>query len=416
MESNITIANENASGVDLFFRKQVLANLAAIRGARILVIDPAGQLEVGEGEFEATMQTTLSVNDLRFYRRLALGGSIGAAESYMDGDWDVTDLTTLVRILVRNRDLLDDMEGGKLNIVSLLRKGWHYFNRNTESGSKKNIGAHYDLSNDFFKLFLDESLMYSSAIFSDRYESLEEASERKLKTICEKLQLKPSDSVIEIGTGWGGFAIYAAKNYGCHVTTTTISEKQYQEAEKRVQAAGLEKNITLLKQDYRHLSGNFDKLVSIEMVEAVGHQFLDSYFQKCSDLLKPSGVALIQAITLEDYRYEYSLKEVDFIKRYIFPGSFIPCVRVLTESAAKAELRNIGLRDIGTSYALTLRHWHERFLAQLPKVKALGFDDRFIRMWRFYLSYCEGGFWEGAISDVHLVFAKPQYTRENPSV
>jgi len=283
-------------------------------------------------------------------------------------------------------------------------------------GSKKNIVAHYDLSNEFFKLFLDSSLMYSSAVFESRVESLEVASERKLKQICDQLQLKAGETVVEIGTGWGGFAIYAAKNYGVKVTSTTISEEQYNEAVSRVEAEGLTEKITLLKQDYRKLSGQFDKLVSIEMVEAVGHHYIETYFQQCADLLKPNGLALIQAITLEDYRYEQSLKEVDFIKRYIFPGSFIPCVNILNESAAKAQLRNIKLTDIGSSYALTIKHWRERFMSKLDAVRALGFDDRFIRMWEFYLCYCEGGFIEGAISDVHLVYVKPDFVRENPSV
>jgi cyclopropane-fatty-acyl-phospholipid synthase len=254
--------------------------------------------------------------------------------------------------------------------------------------------------------------MYSSAIYANENESLEIASERKLQRICQKLDLKPSDHLVEIGTGWGGMALYAAKHFGCKVTTTTISREQHALASERIQAAGLNDNVTLLLNDYRDLNGHYDKLVSIEMIEAIGHQYLDTYMAKCASLLKPNGLALIQAITIEDSRYEQALKSVDFIKRYVFPGSFIPCVSVMVNSAANAgALRLINLEDIGPSYALTLREWRHRFMNRLDEVRSLGYDERFVRMWEFYLAYCEGGFMERSIGDVQLLFARNENRR-----
>jgi cyclopropane-fatty-acyl-phospholipid synthase len=282
----------------------------------------------------------------------------------------------------------------------------HALKRNTRLGSRKNISAHYDLGNDLFKLFLDENMMYSSAIFAEADDSLERASQRKLDRICQKLQLQPGDHLLEIGTGWGGMAVHAARHYGCRVTTTTISREQHELARQRIVEAGLADRVTLLHEDYRDLPGSYDKLVSIEMIEAVGHQYLDTYFRKCASLLKPDGLALIQAITIEDHRYRQALTSVDFIKRQVFPGSFIPCVTAMVDSAARAgQLRLLNLEDFGPSYATTLKHWRQRFLSRLDRVRALGYDDRFIRMWEFYLCYCEGGFLERSISDVHLLLA-----------
>jgi cyclopropane-fatty-acyl-phospholipid synthase len=291
-------------------------------------------------------------------------------------------------------------------------RAWHALRRNTRSGSRQNIAAHYDLGNPLFSLFLDRSLMYSSAVFASEDESLEVAAKRKLQRICEKLQLSPADHVVEIGTGWGGFAIHAASRFGCRVTTTTISREQFDLAVQRVHAAGLAERVTVLLKDYRDLEGQYDKLVSIEMIEAIGHQYLDTYFATCASLLKPDGMALIQAITIEDHRYQQALKAVDFIKRYIFPGSFIPSVSAMTGAMARSsDLRLFNLEDIGPSYALTLRHWRQRFLARLPEVRALGYPDRFIRMWEFYLCYCEGGFLERSIGDVQLLLTRPDCRR-----
>ena len=288
-------------------------------------------------------------------------------------------------------------------------KAWHKSRQNSIEGSRKNIADHYDLSNDFFKLFLDPSMMYSSAVFKDADMTLQQASEYKKELICQKLQLKPMDHLVEIGSGWGGFAIYAAQNYGCKVTTITISQAQYDEAVTRIQAAGLAHRVDVQLKDYRLLDGKFDKLVSIEMIEAVGEQYLSTYFKQCRHLLKPNGLGLIQAITIEDARYKKALKTVDYIKRYIFPGSFIPCISVLTQTASEQKLRLKHLEDIGQSYAQTLHFWRKNFLAEREQVLALGFDENFIRMWDFYLCYCEGGFKEGVISDVHMLFEASAY-------
>ncbi len=353
---------------------------------------------------EPLLQVTVQLHRPQALTALLMGGVLGFAESYLQGDWDCAQLTDLVQLMARNRTVLDQLNrswparasGGVL-------RAWHARRRNSRSGSRANIQEHYDLSNDFFGLWLDEHWMYSSAVFTHPAQSLQEASTHKLALICTKLALCATDHVVEIGSGWGGFALYAARTTGCRVTTITISAAQYQLARQRVQAAGLQDRIEVLLCDYRDLTGQYDKLVSIEMVEAVGADYLPEYFARCKALLKPNGRALIQAITLEDTRYAQALQTVDFIKRYVFPGSFIPCNSVLVTAAARAGLKLVGLQDIGDSYALTLQHWRERFEAVLPQVQALGFDERFIRLWRFYLSYCEGGFREGVISDVQLL-------------
>lgn len=354
------------------------------------------------------LRVRIDILDPKAFSLLLSLGTNGAAEGYMNGFWTTDNLTGLIQLMIRNQTQLDAMQSGVAKFMGLFAKIWHGMNRNSKTGSKKNIAAHYDLGNDFFRLFLDKNLMYSSAIFPTGQESLETASDIKLDTICQKLQLTPQDHLLEIGTGWGGMAIYAAKHYGCKVTTTTISQEQFNAAKERVATEGLEDKITLLKQDYRDLEGQFDKLVSIEMVEAVGHQYLAGYFEKISQLLTPQGIAVVQAITIDDLRYPSAVKAVDFIKRYIFPGSFIPCVNVLTQTAAQQGLRLYNLEDIGTSYATTIHHWSTRFEANMDQVKTQGFDQRFIQMWRFYLSYCEGGFRERAISDVQLLFTKFQ--------
>ena len=386
--------------------KRLLATLDGLRGGQLVVRDALGTVVLGEAG--GTLQAELDILDPGFYRAAAASGSVGAGEAYMDGLWRCDDLVALVRLLVINRDRLDAMETGLARLGGVAMRTLHAFNRNTRGGSRRNIAAHYDLGNDFFALFLSPDLMYSSAVFSGAGDSLETASRRKLDRICQQLQLQPGDRVVEIGTGWGGFALHAARHYGAHVTTTTISREQHALASARIAEAGLQDRVTLLLEDYRDLSGQYDKLVSIEMIEAIGHQYLDTYLAKCASLLKPEGLALIQAITIEDHRYEQALGSVDFIKRFIFPGSFIPCVSALAGAAARAsDLRLVNLEDIGPSYALTLRHWRERFMGQLDEVRRQGYDERFIRMWEFYLCYCEGGFIERSIGDVHLLFARP---------
>ena len=393
-----------------WLRGRLLAQMAQLEGCRLTLRDALGETVLGHpaAAGTGTLEAVISVADPDFYRAVAASGSVGAGEAFIDGQWQCDDLVALVRILVRNRDILDGMEGGLARLGGMVLRAWHALRRNTRDGSRRNIAAHYDLGNDLFSLFLDPSLMYSSAIYADASESLEVAATRKLERICQKLDLSPDDHVVEIGTGWGGFAIHAAARHGCRVTTTTISREQYDLARQRVAEAGLDDRVTVLLEDYRDLTGTYDKLVSIEMIEAIGHQYLDTYFQTVARLLKPEGMALIQAITIEDHRYRQALKSVDYIKRFIFPGSFIPCVSAMLASAGShTDLRLYNLEDIGPSYALTLRAWRERFLERLTAVRELGYDARFTRMWTFYLAYCEGGFLERSIGDVQMLFTRP---------
>jgi len=356
------------------------------------------------------------VHDPRFYSEIAFGGSIGAGEAYMQGYWSVDDLTALVRILLQNRAVLDGMEGGAARVTAPLQQALHWAARNTRTGSRRNIAAHYDLGNEFFRLFLDPTLMYSSAVFERAGMTLEEASLAKLDRICRKLDLQPQDHVLEIGTGWGGFALHAARHYGCRVTTTTISRQQHELAQERIAAAGLGDRITLLFEDYRDLAGQYDKLVSIEMIEAVGHRYYDAYFRQCSALLKPAGMMLLQAITIADQHYDAARKSVDFIQRHIFHGSCIPSVTVMNDAVARVtDMRLYHLEDIGPHYATTLRHWRENLLANLDQVRALGYPEEFIRKWEFYFCYCEGGFAERAIGDVQMLLVKP-WARPQPIV
>jgi cyclopropane-fatty-acyl-phospholipid synthase len=395
-----------------FYKNILLKRLSGIVDGQIQIITPSETIVLGKDisaqHISEPLCVQIKVVQKDFFAAIVLGGSVGAAESYMQGDWTCNDLTSLVRILVRNSALLDEMEGGLASLAAVVMRSAHSLRKNTRSGSRKNIAEHYDLGNDLFEHFLDKDwMMYSSALYKTADDTLEQAQARKLQSLCEKLHLSSVDHLLEIGTGWGGCAVYAAQHYGCRVTTTTISKEQYYLAIERVNKAGLENKITVLLEDYRDLQGSYDKLVSIEMVEAVGHQFVGEYFNCCSNLLKEDGIAVIQAITIEDHRYEQALKSVDFIKRYIFPGSFIPSVSVLTNAAGNSQLRLNKLEDIGYSYALTLREWRKRFMKDLEAVKAQGYSDEFIRMWEFYLCYCEGGFIERSISDVHMQFVKP---------
>jgi len=356
------------------------------------------------------LEATIDIHNKELIDLIFKNGVLGAAEGYIRGYWSSEHLVEVIQILARNRHVLDKINQNVISQTSqLVLKAWYKTRKNSLSGSRKNIAEHYDLSNDFFKLFLDSSMMYSSAVYKHKDMSLEEASDYKKELICQKLQLKPMDHLVEIGSGWGGFAIYAAQHYGCKVTTITISQAQYDEATKRIADAGLSHRVNVQLKDYRLLEGKFDKLVSIEMIEAVGEQYLSTYFNKCRSLLKPNGLGLIQAITIEDARYKKALNTVDYIKRYIFPGSFIPCISVLTQAASEQQLRLKHLEDIGLSYAETIHQWRERFLNAKERVLALGFDENFIRMWDFYLCYCEGGFKEGVISDVHLLFEVSAY-------
>ncbi len=401
------IALPQPGRLDAFLRRQLLAKLAPLEGGCLQVRDALGEVQLGVAG--SGPHVTVTVDDPAFYRAVATQGSVGAGDSYIRGQWRCNDLVALVQLLVRNRDLLDGVERGPARVGGWMLKAWAYLRRNTREGSRRNIAAHYDLGNPFFSLFLSDDLMYSSALYEDG-DTLEQASQRKLARICEQLQLKPTDRVVEIGTGWGGFALYAARHIGCHVTTTTISVEQHALASQRIEAAGLSDRVTLLLKDYRDLDGQYDKLVSIEMIEAIGAQYLPTYFATLTRLLKPEGLALLQAITIEDERYQQARRSVDYIKRFVFPGSFIPSINaILAAKTRSSDLQLIGQHDFGYSYALTLRTWRTRFMAQLPAVRAQGFDENFIRMWEFYLAYCEGGFLERSIGVSHLLMARPGY-------
>ena len=399
--------SSDASLLDRFLRRQLLGTLAAINHGRLVVSDPLGTTELGNTAQGASLH--IEISDLRFYRMLATHGSVGAAEAFIEGCWGCNDLVGLIRLLVRNRDLLDGMETGLARWGGMAMRTWHALRENTKAGSRRNIAAHYDLGNDFFRLFLSDDLMYSSALWASDTDTLDAASTRKLDVICRKLGLQPGMHVVEIGSGWGGFAVHAASRYGCQVTTTTISAEQYQLTCARIQEAALDDRVTVLQQDYRDLEGRFDRLVSIEMIEAIGARYMDTYFAKIGQLLKPDGVALVQAITIEDHRYAQALRSVDFIKRHVFPGSFIPSVSaMLVAKTRSSDLALVHQEDFGLSYARTLHAWRQRFLERLDEVHRQGFDTRFTRLWEFYLAYCEGGFLERSIGVSHLLLARPE--------
>ncbi len=395
--------------LDRFARSVVLKRLNGIRHGKLTVIENGVENSFGSETIDFPQSATLEITDPRCFAEIAFGGSIGAGEAFMQGFWHSDDLVALVRILLRNRDVLEGMDSGTARLTRPAQKALHWLNRNTRKGSRRNIAAHYDLGNDFYSLWLDQTMMYSSAFFESADDSLRDASVAKLDRICRKLDLRPGDKVVEIGTGWGGFAIHAARNYGCHVTTTTISRQQHDYAEERIRREGLQDRITLLFDDYRDLEGEYDKLVSIEMIEAVGYEFHDTYFRKCAELLKPDGQMLLQAITIDDRRYESYKKGVDFIKRYIFPGGCLTSVTAMTATLTRvSDMRVFHIEDIGPHYAKTLKRWHDRFMARIDEVGRLGYPETFQRMWRFYLNYCEGAFREHAIGDVQMLMVKPQ--------
>jgi len=392
------------------FRKKLINRLEKLPQGHLVIEDADSAYSCGQIDQASNITARMTIHDPSAYRDIALGGSLGAAEAYMLGKWTTPDLVALVRLMSINIDFLNQMDESKFLLQRLTDKVYHWLNRNTQSRSKQNISAHYDLSNEFFELFLDPTMMYSSAVFADDSIQLDEAAVYKLDLICLKLELKPSDHLLEIGTGWGGLAIHAAQHYGCRVTTTTISLEQFNAATERVKQAGLEDRITVLFEDYRNLKGSFDKLVSIEMIEAVGPQFYKEYFQGCSSLLKANGLMLLQAITIPAQRYEYALKSVDFIQRYIFPGGSLPSNEVILSSVKKhSDLEMVGMQEIGEDYGKTLDIWRQRFNSKLDQVRKLGFDEIFIRMWDYYLCYCQGAFEERVIGTSQLLFAKPEW-------
>lgn len=377
-----------------------------------LEIEEAGQI-TRLGNVDAKLCGKIIVQDASMYVDFVKGGSIAAAEAYIAKKWTTPNLTEVIQVFARCQEQLDEIEKQGAWFTQLKNKIFHRKNANTQSGSKNNILAHYDLGNELYTRFLDSTMMYSSAIYSDTATELHEAQLNKLKTICDKLDLKPTDHLIEIGTGWGGLAIFAAENYGCQVTTTTISDAQYEFAVEKVKAKGLEDKITLLKKDYRLLEGKYDKLVSIEMIEAVGHEFMAEFFAKCNSLLKDDGLMLIQAITILDSRYDHYRTNVDFIQRYIFPGGCLPSIAIMSKHVAEqTNMMLDNIQDIGLHYARTLADWRKGFDANWQALTEFGFDEQFKRLWHFYLAYCEGAFLERVISTHHLVLRKPNYRND----
>jgi len=411
--SKESIEEDKSFWMDRVARKLVHAQLSNIENGEIVIREDGNEYYFGSVSEEFPLRVYLDIHHSSVWSDVAFGGSSGSGEAYIKGSWSCNNLLGLVRIFLRNRHVLQQMDKRMTRLKAPLHKSLHWLSRNTRKGSRRNIGAHYDLGNDLFELFLDPTMMYSCAYYPSQETSLNEAAVAKLDRICQKLELKPEDHLLEIGTGWGGFAMHAAKHYGCRVTTTTISRQQYELAHQRVQEAGLEDRITLLFEDYRDLSGQYDKLVSIEMIEAIGHQYLDTYFDKCSSLLKPNGMMLLQAITIADQRYEEALREVDYIKKFIFPGGFLPSIAAMSKSVARVtDMKLFHMDDIGPHYARTLAHWRERFFDRIDQVRESGYSDAFIRMWEYYLCYCEGGFEERDIGTVQMLLTKPEARRE----
>lgn len=386
----------------------MLDRFAKLQYGSLCIEDAHGAIAFGSSNQE--INGTIRIQDGRFYRRVALHGGLGLAESYVDGDWDTPDLTATLRVLAANLEALQGAERGVPTLLRPLRNSLHWLRRNTRFGSQRNIAAHYDLSNDFFALMLDPTMTYSSGYFPHAEASLEEASREKYDRICRKLRLGPSDHVLEIGTGWGGFALHAAGEYGCRVTTTTISQAQHDYAAARFRESPSRDRIELQLTDYRDLRGEFDKLVSIEMIEAVGEQYLPTYFRQCSQLLKPSGAMLLQAITIPDCRYDRYRRSVDFIQKHIFPGGFLPSPSGITNCLRRGTDFNLEhVEDFSEHYARTLAAWRGNLNAKLPQVRELGFDDRFLRLWGYYLGYCEAGFRERRIGVSQWLLTKPMW-------
>ncbi|MCO5297347.1 MAG: cyclopropane-fatty-acyl-phospholipid synthase family protein [Fimbriimonadaceae bacterium] len=401
--------------LDALCRRAVIAALDRLQGGEILLKDPHRELRLGAVDPSRPLRAQLVVHDPATYRQLAFRGSIGASQAYGDGTWDSDDLTALFQILVRRIGHESPLERRLAWLMSLPNLLRHLGRRNTKANSRANIHAHYDLGNEFFSLFLDESMTYSCGFFEHPEATLEQASEAKLRRLCRKLELNPGHHVLEIGSGWGSFALMAAKEFGCRVTTTTISRQQHALASSRIQEAGLQDRVEVLLKDYRDLQGKFDRIVSIEMIEAVGHENLPRFFAKCAELLRPQGAMAVQAITMPDQRYAQYVRSVDFIRHVIFPGSCCPSRTAMQQAMTRAsDLRLVDLEEIGPHYATTLRLWRERFVARREEARALGYPERLLRLWEFYLRYCEAGFAERHVGDVQMVLAKPRWSGAVP--
>jgi cyclopropane-fatty-acyl-phospholipid synthase len=398
----------SAELVHRFARRLVLARLRGIREGRITLVDPEGTVVLGGDLGALPLDVRCEVRDLRFWTQVAFGGTVGFSEGWLDGLVGTNDLVGLIRIFVRNRHVMDGLEEGLARASAPLRKLASLARRNTRRGSRRNIAAHYDLGNAFFALFLDETMTYSCGFFEREESTMLEASHAKIERLCRKLELGPGDHLLEIGTGWGAFAIQAAQRFGCRVTTTTISREQHRYATEKVRAAGLAGRVTVLFEDYRDLRGTYDKLVSVEMIEAVGQEYLPGFFAKIASLLPAHGQAALQSITCADQVYEEAAAGVDFIKQYVFPGSTIPSVTALAQAATQAsDLRIVDLEDLTSHYARTLHLWRDAFLARVDDVRRLGYPEELVRLWDLYLAYCEGGMEERKIGNVQLLLTRP---------
>jgi len=402
--------------VDRTFRKLFVGRLGKLQRGTIALHDEGQRGSVtrlGAGTDDDALQASVTVHRPRFYREAVLGGSLSVAESYLQGDWDCDDLTSLFRIFIRNMDAADRMDRGVARVVSSAHRLVHRLRANTPAGSRRNIEAHYDLGNDFFRLWLDETWAYSSGMFVTPDATLAEASLEKFDRVCRKLELGPDDEVLEIGSGWGGFALHAVGRYGARVTTTTISQQQFDVARRRLEEAGYGDRATVLLRDYRELTGRFDKIVSIEMIEAVGRRYFDDYFRQCGRLLEPDGSLVLQAIVMPERRYAGYLKSVDFIQRYVFPGGCLPSVGAMLESVGRSsDLRFVHAEDFAPHYAETLRRWRQAFDSRRNEVRRLGYSERFLRLWHYYLCYCEALFEERYVGVVQIQFDKPLCRRD----
>ena len=370
-----------------------------------------GQVVAEFGDPTAELRAEANVLDQRAYVRALLGGNTAAGEAYVDGWWTSPDITQVTRFFSRNLAMMDYWDS-RFGLFLKPFKTVRYLKRlNSKGQAKRNILAHYDLGNDLYEAFLDPKMQYSSALYASKEISLEEAQVNKLTRICEQLDLKETDHLLEVGSGWGGLAIFAAKNYGCRVTTTTISDEQFAYAKNRIVSEGLSEQINLLSKDYRSLEGTYEKVVSVEMIEAVGRKYLSGYFTKLNDLLKPSGLLMLQAITIADQRYKSYRNSEDFIQKHIFPGGFLPSLFLISKIITNStELILRDVKDIGLDYAKTLSHWHENLIDKKQFLKQIGYDDRFYNLWSYYLGYCEGGFLERRISASQILMSKAPHT------
>ncbi|MFM9116284.1 MAG: class I SAM-dependent methyltransferase [Planctomycetota bacterium] len=413
MSSVATMSGSAGSALGFFDRtaKQVITGqLRDLKEGQLQVIDASGTTTYGE---PADLLVTMRVREPRFFRHAVLGGTLSVAESYLNGDWDCDDLTALFRLFVRNMNAADQIDRGVSRVAQWSHRLYHWWHANSKQGSRKNIEAHYDLGNDFFRLWLDDTMAYSSGVFGHADASLQEASIEKFDRVCRKLELTPQDHLLEIGTGWGGMALHAAGQYGCQVTTTTISQRQLEYARERVENAGLQHLIALRQDDYRDLTGQYDHLVSIEMIEAVGHRYLDDYFRQCGRLLKPTGSFVLQAIVMPERVHGTYLKCVDFIQRYVFPGGCLPSVASILGAVGRTtDFRLAHVEDMAPHYSCTLKLWRETFEQRLDVVRAQGYSERFIRLWCYYLAYCEAVFAERHVGVVQIRLDKPKCRRD----